>query len=240
MASFINALSKEDWDSVYRCKDVNTAYSCFLEIFSLLYNKNCPIQLIRNKFAKCPWLTEGLQKACIKKNKLYKCFIKQRTKESELEYKVYKNKLTQIIPSSKKDYYNNLLNNNKCNTKKIWELLNNLTKEGTKENTYPNYFVDEEGRNYNLSDSTNKCNNFLVNVGPDLTAKIPICREKINESTLVTHDSNTLFLSPVNEKELIIIVNRFRSKNSTDCHNIDMTIVKKSHKLHFQTVNIHM
>ena len=40
-------------------------------------------------------------------------FIRRRTKEAEDKYKKYKNKLTNIIRTCRKEYYDKILNNNK-------------------------------------------------------------------------------------------------------------------------------
>jgi len=42
-----------------------------------------------------------------------------------------------------------------------------------KENTYPEYFVDSNCEYRNMNWAVNNFNNFFVNVGPDLEAKIP-------------------------------------------------------------------
>lgn len=82
----------------------------------------------RKKSAKCPWLSKGILNACKKKNNLYRKFIKLRTKEAENCYKVYKNKLTNIIRASNKKYYTDKLEENKNSMKGIWGILKDLLK----------------------------------------------------------------------------------------------------------------
>lgn len=119
-------LLEQDWTLVYRENNVDCAFKNFLRIFTIAYDKNCPICQIskNNKAIKSPWITNGLKNACKKKNNLYKQFIRLRTEESEYRYKMYKNKLTEIMRTSKRLYYSNLLHNNKNNTKKVWGILN--------------------------------------------------------------------------------------------------------------------
>lgn len=91
---------------------------------------------------------------------------------------------------------------------------------------YPDYFVDENGENYNITNIVNKFNNFFVNVGPNLAAQIPdhgiICDSNIKRNP------SSLFLSATNEQEVTNIVLKCKSKMSTDCHDIDMFLVKKT------------
>lgn len=80
MNAFKKDLLKENWGEVYQEQDVNSAYNEFLRIFTLLYNTNCPIKQYsrKHKYMDCPWITKGLQNACIKK----KCSI-QRVLKNE-------------------------------------------------------------------------------------------------------------------------------------------------------------
>lgn len=76
-------LGKQNWTEVY-VNDVNRAYDAFMNILGTLYEKNC----VRNNYNKTntidkPWMTKGLRNACKKKkNYLYSCFLKLRTKAS--------------------------------------------------------------------------------------------------------------------------------------------------------------
>ena len=68
---------------------------------------------MRKKYTEKPWITKGILIASKRKNVLYKEFLKKRTAEAENKYKVYKNKLIQIIRRSRKEHYSKLLEDNK-------------------------------------------------------------------------------------------------------------------------------
>ena len=59
--------------------------------------------------------------------------MRQRTKEAENEYKTYENKLSNIIRIAKKEYYNKLLDNNKNKIKGIWNILNTVLENSSKQ-----------------------------------------------------------------------------------------------------------
>ena len=95
-------LNQQNWDEVY-VNDVNIAYDSFMIILKRLYDKNCKIRsLTKKNIIDKPWMTKGLHNACKKKNYLYRCFLKLRTKEAENRYKKYKNKLVSITRIHKK------------------------------------------------------------------------------------------------------------------------------------------
>ena len=59
-----------------------------------------------------------------KLKKLYRDFIKSRTKDAEKKYKVYK--FITIMRQAKKEYYNNLLEKNTNDIKGTWTFLNTV------------------------------------------------------------------------------------------------------------------
>lgn len=67
-------------------------------------------------------MTNGLKRACKKKNDLYSVFINQKTPEAENKYKTYENKLINIIRICKKENYYKTLNTNNNNFKEVWKL----------------------------------------------------------------------------------------------------------------------
>nr|XP_055059783.1 uncharacterized protein LOC129443303 [Misgurnus anguillicaudatus] len=104
-------LQKQNWSEVYENKDPNRAYNAFMNILTGQYEKHCLSKKIvkKRKNDDKPWITKGIEKACKKKNALYRKFIITRTKQAEDKYKTYKNKLISIIRFSKKDYYQQIL-----------------------------------------------------------------------------------------------------------------------------------
>lgn len=113
------------WDGVY-VDDPNEAHMAFLSKWLELYDRHCPLIMSQQK-DKCkrnPWMTTGLQKTCQRKNVLYLTFIKNRTSENERDYKMYKNKLTSLLRTQKKLYYNKVFENSKNNIKQTWNVIN--------------------------------------------------------------------------------------------------------------------
>ena len=81
-----------------------------------------------------------------------------------------------------------------------------------------------------MDDVVNSFNDFFVNIGPNLAEKIPVASssEAWNDN-LTDRDPSSMFLTAVDEKEIIDIVNNCKYKTSTDCNEMYMIIVKKGH-----------
>lgn len=118
------------------------------------------------------------------------------------------------------------MTNNKNNIRGIWNVINSVTKNEPRQ-TYPEYFNVNNKKNYNINEVVNS-NHFFVNVGPDLAAKIHLQKTSDKWTELpVKINPYTMFLTPVDEKEILDIVNKCNNKKSTDLNEIDMTLVKK-------------
>ena len=145
-----------------------------------------------------------------------------------MKYKLYKNKLTSIIRYSEKMYYNKLLEKHKNDIKSTWRVLNCVIKKNINETCYPKEFEHNGIVISQKSEIANKFNEFFVNVGPDLAKNIKVCDNANIYDYLSNRNCQSMFLESVSEKEIIDIVNSFKSKTSTGYDNIDMSIVKKN------------
>ena len=225
---FKNALSSHNWEDMYNCYDVNDSYNYFLKIFTDLYESHFPVKRVkinsRNDIK--PWMTKGLVNACKKKNKMYKDFIKTRCKILEKKYKHYKNKLTSILRYCEKHFYSNLLEKSRNNVRATWDIVNGIIKNKSISNI-PNVFVQDGKNIVGGLNIANGFNDFFVNVGPNLAKNIP----KYDHIDVVDYmndiNSSSMFLLPVDEKEVLRTVNDCKSKTSEDSDNLSMKFVKE-------------
>ena len=74
----------------------------------------------------------------------------------------------------------------------------------------------------------NECNDFFVNIGSDLAKKIPVVDNISVDSFLEKNNSNSLFLTPITEEEILNVVLNMSNKTSTDCYNINIETVKNA------------
>lgn len=81
--------------------------------------------------------------------------------QAENKYKMYKNKLTNIIRTSRKEYYNEILNNNKNGIKGTWDILNNIIKNSSRQG-YPQYFTENYIKKDNMNDIVDSFNLFFL------------------------------------------------------------------------------
>lgn len=221
-------LAIQDWKVVCEQEDVDEAYNYFLDIFLNLYEKNCPVKKYKIKDNKdnTPWITNGLRNACKKKNQLYKKYINNPSIQNESKYKQYKNRLTKIMRSCRKKYYNDIIESNK-NMKGTWNVLNKLIKgqSNAKQDVVPEYFSNKDKIIKDMPDIVNGFNEYFVRVGQELAEQIAPSIIKSDE--VGQWNNNSMFLHPVDELEIIGIVNKWKHKMSCDWNDVDMSIVKQ-------------
>ena len=95
-----------------------------LNKFTSLKKKNIKAKTKSN----LPWLTKDLIKMINEKRRLYKQYIRKGTTLNKTKYKTLNNKLNKLLRSAKRNYYSNLLEKEKKNTKNTWKILNNVLK----------------------------------------------------------------------------------------------------------------
>ena len=220
-------LMRQTWESVY-VSDVNEAYNSFLGIFKECYDKNCPLRThsAKSKNENKPWITNKLKNAIKKKNTLYREFLRSRTEKAERRYRLYKNKLTNIIRLSKEKYYSKLVEGSRNNIRETWKLINTLIRKNSGKTISPQSILKEDNHIYKKEDIANEFNNFFVNVGPDLARDIvqPINTDEV--SNLIEINVKSMFLTAVHESEVMKIVRAFKSKWSTDNNGLDMALIR--------------
>lgn len=131
-----------------------------------------------------------------KKNTLYRYFLTYRTVEAEIKYKKYKNKLTTIMRTCKKEYYPKKLEFNKKNTKGIWTILNSVIRNIPRQVNNPVVFSENDNNIYVMEKVVNQFNSYFDNIGPKLpdeihATQITGCNMGIKRNT------GTMFIKPV-------------------------------------------
>ena len=66
LASLSTALGQQSWENVVNINDANEAYDTFLNTFTTIFKKHCPVKKvsIKHYINKKPWITNGLKRAC--------------------------------------------------------------------------------------------------------------------------------------------------------------------------------
>ena len=212
------------------CNDAQDAFSLFHSVYVKLYNECFPVITIKSTYKnRKTWLTDTLKQAIKEKNRLYIQSIKHKTIENELRYHNYKKILKRLMNKAEKEHYDNLFKENVNNLKKSWSIIKEVINRKKSSASISKFLI-----NGNIvEDNKIICegfNDFYINVGPTLAAKIPHF-PKSPVDYLPASNPNSIFLDPVTSEEVEKLVLLLKN-SSPGWDDMDAKIIKKTYTLY--------
>ncbi|MBY0581188.1 MAG: hypothetical protein K2P53_05865, partial [Rickettsiales bacterium] len=183
LKSFNEQLSLLHWKQLEVSTDANLVYNTFFKTFYELYNANFPISTVKKttKGLMSPWITKDLRKSSKIKQKLYIKYLKTKSEENKTLYKNYAKNFEKKRKILKKSYYSNLLEANKNNSKRTWEIIREITGAlKTKTCSLPKTLKINNDLSSNSTMICDELNKYFVSVGPNLAKKIPFVTNNID------------------------------------------------------------
>jgi len=223
---FIKSIRSVNWDDI-TADTADTGYTKFHDVFCDIYESSFPLSKVnvtRKKNPRKPWMTAGLVRSCIKKEKLYKCQIRSPTDNNISAYKNFRNRLNKLIRIAQKNYYAEKFEAYKHNSRQTWHTIKQIIN---KNDTVP---ITDSFRNGNeeLTDKyaiVEKFNEYFVNVGPTLANKIPIVPDTCTKYLSGTY-KNSFYLDPTSADEITRVVMLMQPKTSAGYDNISVETIK--------------
>ena len=204
--AFIQSIAETDWSEIYNVTSTEIAFMAFHKKLIDLLTKYFPKVKVKKKYHyRKPWLSEALRTSIKHKNKLYHRYTKINSVKSEILYKSYKTKLTQILKQQKKSIIKICLEIYTDNMNKSWGIIKRLINRNQVQ-SYQTKFRLADVQIINDKFAIAKhFNHFFTNIDPNLAKGIP----KVDIDPLSYMGEalkETLFLSPVTETEINKII----------------------------------
>ena len=132
-------LNQIKWTEELDHKNTSEAFDRFHNILMNTLDEIAPyhtVTIANDKLRRDPWRSIGLLKSLKKQQLLYKQFLSNRTDTRiEQKYKVYRNKLKEILRRTREQYFRDKCKAYRQSTSKLWKLINKLSnKENDKTN----------------------------------------------------------------------------------------------------------
>lgn len=225
--SFKRDLCNADWNEILAVNDVDKAYDDFLGKFKNVYDSNCVKRKINYRnIPRKSWLTKSLLKCIKKKNRLYKEFCRYRNESTERKFKTYRNKLNLVLRKVKKQFYCDMLHQNRNNLSKVWKTINGLLGRQKKE--LPSYFIKKGEKITDNQIIVEEFNSFFSNIAADIKANHLQTSNKHFSSYLPSKCKNSIFFKPTNEVEILEVVKQLKSCKSTGFDEISQFLIKNT------------
>ena len=132
-------------------------------------------QLSRKRSKDKPWITSGLKKSSVTKNKLYKLWLLTRQPLDEVRYKNFRRTFTRIALEADTEYFKNKFDSKVNSVKKSWKNLNNVCS-ASRNNSKKSFINLLNVNGHKLEDKSDICNAFnkyFVKLGDNLVQQLP-------------------------------------------------------------------
>ena len=194
-------------------------------------DEHCPkreYSISYDKIIRDPWITKGLSNSICKQKKLYLKQLHFSDPDCTNKYISYRNVLKKLLIHSKLDYFNNKCLEYKENSRKLWQLINQVIhKISRKSQVIESLRIDNLVRYSPMEITKGFCDHFAT-VGKTYSDKVQPPRvlvETYNEKIDMSNIS--MFLSPTDSEEIKALIMNLPAKNSSGCDDISNNLLKK-------------
>lgn len=209
--------------------NTNDKFELFTLKLKQLLDKHAPLEKLSRKETKLktkPWITSGILKSIQTRNRFYKelCKCKFRDQQLHNHYKKFRNKLTRIKEKSKQNYYSEQLQNSKGDSRKTWNVINNVLRKNKKSSNIPSKLEINDKVLSTPHLILNGLNDHFASIGKkNHTGKVN--KEKISET--ITVQPNSIFLHDTTEHEVSAIISKLNSKKAPGADDLSVVLLKK-------------
>ena len=230
----INNLSNVDWESVIDLQknDPNFSYSSFESTVNIIIDNHIPIKTIskrKQKVQSKPWITKGIKKSIIRREKIYKNYLNaknlERKQQLREDYKNIRNQIVTLCRTSKKLYYQSYFAKNATNSKNIWKGINSIIHLKDTNKKSIDSISTVNGITNEPKEIANNFNEYFSSVALKLQANIYNGFDF--KKYLHQENETTFIIQPTNEHEISAEIKKLDTRKSTGPHSIPTSLLKE-------------
>ena len=148
-----------------------------------------------NRVISRPWIMKGLMKCSKKQLALYQDALKSKTDLKFRKYIEYQNMYKKIKRRCEINHYQEQCIKFKSNTKRLWEMINNVTRKTQNKKCIINKIKCDTIEISNSKQIANSLNNYFSSVGKKFASKIGNGDHDINHYlNKMTRNNKSIFL----------------------------------------------
>ena len=225
-----NKLDNVDWMYLNEL-DVNDAFESFHKKLTNTIDEVCPqkeFRIRQDKLVRDPWITKGLQNSLRKQKSLYKEQLKSNNPVSTNRYKNYRNLLKRILRHSKIAYFTGKCLEYKQNSKKLWQLINQVINKGPKKTQIIENLKIDNLLKYSPYDITKGFCDHFASVGKRYAENIE--PPDVLVETYIDHitvNQQCMFLHPTDTQEISSLIQLLPAKSSSGFDDISNNLLKQ-------------
>lgn len=219
-------LSDESWTTYYTEDNIDMAANKLIQrVSEHIGNNTKKVKIRAHLKRRNEWITEGLIKSIQTKNRLYKEANKNPGNPVLVsQYKKYRNCLNMIIKRTKVAYYSSRIQQGRHSSKQLYDTVKKICKSAPKKRIISVIEKSDGALVKDKKEIADVFNEHYTKMGKKLA-------DKIKTDKSFTHNihrvQNTIFLNPVDEKEILGLINNLKLHKSPGIDNIRAEVLKQ-------------
>ena len=211
----------------------NESYKVIIENLSEAYEETYPKKTMRfrrdrHKIKK--WMTDEILDTIKEKDAVF--VAKKKAKKLSPTFFEYKEKLKVLekkidsdIREAKQNYYKEQITENINNIKSTWKIINEILNKANIKSNFPPFFLLNEKKITDKANIANEFNKYFATIGKVLADQIK--KPDISFEAYLKNKPNTILnFNPINEEDILKIIQNMESKKSSGNDNIPCFIIK--------------
>ena len=225
------SLSNRNW-TILEGMSPNEASEFLINEIEVVMNFYAPEKKIRikmkNKYSE-PWMTQALKVSSLRCRSLYKKSIKKSKESVEFQcYRKYRNLYNTLRRKARFAYYNEIVEKNKSDAKRLWAVLNKITGKLKNKKDISDEIIVNGIKEHNPELISNAFGKHYSELGGKLAEAI---KEKVNIGDPMRYMKNKIeqncFLFPTSQLEIEKIIKSLKNKNSSGYDDISNKMLKR-------------
>ena len=229
---FQEELLKINWDENFLNKGTDDCTEFLVNKIEHLLDEMAPYKRLSKReinLKQRPWINHEILEIINERDNFHKQYIKENDPiRKSIIFRIYKSKrntVVKMIRQSRNNYYSEYFERNKNNSKKTWEGIRDVINISKKTHTVPKKLLYNNITHTDSESMSNCFNDFFVNIGNSVEAKIPNVDTNFTDF-LKNRNDFSLFLKPVNEEELKTMISNLATSKSCGPNSIPTHILK--------------
>ena len=176
-----------------------------------------------------PWVLKGLAKCYKTQKKLYaKTLKRDANNDITKSYREYRSVLQKATRWAKRNYYSLKCEDFKRNTKKLWNLINEITKKTTNKGDIIDSLDIDGVISYDSTKIANEFGSYFASIGKNLAEKTPSPEQSVDDYIAkIEQNPRSMFMHPTTKSEIRSLIRMLPNKLSSGYDSINNVLLKK-------------
>ena len=213
--------------------DSNNAYDTFNSNYLKLFDKYFPyVRQSKKSFKDKPYITSGFKVSFKTRNKLYKKHVNNPNDiVIKAAWKRFRNKTFELIKKAEQMYYKHIINSHNDSSKALWKTFGKiLNNKKVKHANISSLSVNGKTQT-DPKIIANTFNDFFSEIGEKLASKFSNQNSSEFKNYLGSPIPHSIFLYSITEAEIINVISKLKTSNSTGYDGYNTKFIKLSASL---------